>query len=284
MLQIRQLHAGYGPRRVLRGVDLDVRAGELVALLGRNGCGKTTLLRAVSGTHAIDAGDVLIDGDKAGTLSKTAIARRIAVVAQNAPLPEGFSALDVVLMGRTPHLRLLQSEGGRDLAIVRDAMERTDCWSLRGRPVQQLSGGERQRVIIARALAQEPRLLLLDEPTSHLDIAHQVATFSLVRELCRERHLAVLAVVHDLTLAASFADRVAVIFDGAIIADGAPAVALREDVIERAYGVRVRVLRHPTTGRPMVVPETAPDARFEGHAAPARVPAPVADGSWERGA
>jgi iron complex transport system ATP-binding protein len=163
----------------------------------------------------------------------------------------------VALMGRTPHLRLLQSEGRHDIDVVRSAMERADCWELRDRPVEELSGGERQRVVIARALAQEPDLLLLDEPTSHLDVQHQVETFRLVAELCREQHLAVVAVVHDLTLAAMFADRVALMSDGRVIACGAPADVLQPHTIEAVYGIAVRVLAHPVTGRPIVVPEAA---------------------------
>ena len=255
MLRITGLRAGYGRNAVLDGVDLAVDRGELVAVVGPNGCGKTTLLRVVSGVHAQSAGSVLLDREDVREIRREALARRIAVVAQSATLPEGFSSFAVALMGRTPHLRLLQSEGQRDIEATRTAMERADCWQLRDRAVDELSGGERQRVIIARALAQEPQLLLLDEPTSHLDIAHQAETFGLVRDLCREERIAALAVVHDLTLAGAFADRVAMMHNGRIIADGLPADVLREEMIERVYGVPVRVLSHPATGRPVVVPD-----------------------------
>ncbi|MBI2724398.1 MAG: ABC transporter ATP-binding protein [Chloroflexi bacterium] len=250
---VRGLRAGYGGVDVLHGVSLEVNAGELAVIAGPNGCGKTTLLRALAGTLRGRCGDVLFDGRPPGAAS--AMARRIAVVSQGAALPAGFMAFAVALMGRTPHLRLLQSESKRDLAITRDAMERAGCWELRDRDVAALSGGERQRVLIARALAQRPELLLLDEPTSHLDLQHQVATFALVTSLCREEGLAAIAVVHDLTLAAMFADRVLLLDGGQTAAVGAPAEVLRADVIERVYGVGVRVLSHPTTGRPVVVPE-----------------------------
>ncbi len=255
MLEVAGLRAGYASRQVLRGIDLRAGRGELVAIAGPNGCGKTTLLRCVTGAHRTLAGSIAIDGEDAGSMPPAALARRVAVVAQGARLPAGFSAFHVALMGRTPHLRILQGEGRRDAAITRAAMERADCWELRDRPVEQLSGGERQRVVIARALAQEPELLLLDEPTSHLDIAHQVETFRLVLGLCRERNIAALAVVHDLTLAAAFADRIAVMDDGRIAADGAPADVLRAELIERVYGVSVRVMAHPESGRPVIVPE-----------------------------
>jgi iron complex transport system ATP-binding protein len=255
MLEIHAMHAAYGSHDVLRGIDLRVSAGEAVAIIGPNGCGKTTLLRVVSGVHARASGSVRIEGSDVSRMPAAEIARRVAVVAQSAPLPEGFTAIEVVLMGRTPHLKLLESESMRDVEVVRRAMERTGCWDLRHRFVQELSGGERQRVIIARALAQQPSLLLLDEPTSHLDIQHQVETFRLVVSLCREEKLAAVAVVHDLTLAAAFADRVAIMEHGRIVADGRPADVLRADVVARVYGIPVRVFSHPETGRPIIVPE-----------------------------
>lgn len=259
MLSVRGLTAGYTSRPVLDRVDFDVARGELVALLGPNGCGKTTLLRCISGVHPAAAGAITLDGADVRTTGTAAMARRVAVVAQAATLPGGFTAFDVALMGRTPHLRLLQGESRRDVAIVRAAMERADCWHFRARPVDELSGGERQRVVIARALAQQPDLLLLDEPTSHLDLAHQVETFRLMRELCRDQQLAVVAVVHDLTLASLFADRVVLLSGGIIAAEGAPGDVLRAGVIERTFGVAVRVIRDPATGAPIVVPEVSAD-------------------------
>jgi iron complex transport system ATP-binding protein len=260
MLQVTGLTAGYGDRVVLDGVDLGVTRGELLAVVGPNGCGKTTLLRAISGVLPIGAGSILIGDVSVATMRPPQMARRVAVVAQAAALPEGFSAFEVALMGRAPHLRLLQSEGSRDRAIVRAAMERTGCWDLRSRPVEELSGGERQRVVIARALAQEPELLLLDEPTSHLDVRHQVAAFRLVRELCAERGLAAVAVVHDLTLAAMFADRVALMSRGRVVGCGTPEAVLDAPAIERVYGLAVRVIAHPATGRPIIVPDALEDA------------------------
>jgi iron complex transport system ATP-binding protein len=264
MLTVRGLHVSYGEHAALRGIDLDAARGEVVAVLGPNGCGKTTLLRAITGGVGFSIGEIEIDGASVRGMNAGALAKRVAVVTQGAVLPEGFTALEVALMGRTPHLRLLQSERRRDLQIVQGAMERADCWQLRDRRVEQLSGGERQRVVISRALAQEPELLLLDEPTSHLDLEHQVDTFRLLRELCMERQLAAVAVVHDLTLAAMFADRIALLADGRIEATGAPADVLRAEIIERVYGIAVRVLAHPDTGRPVVVPQ-AVAAASEAH-------------------
>ncbi|MBI5287465.1 MAG: ABC transporter ATP-binding protein [Chloroflexi bacterium] len=262
-LRIRGLSAGYPARPVLDGLDLDVARGELVVLLGPNGCGKTTLLRAITGVLPARAAAIILDGQDLAAMKPRRLARRVATVAQASALPERFTAFECVLMGRTPHLSLFQSEGSRDVAAVRAAMERTGCWDLRDRLADELSGGERQRVVIARALAQEPRLLLLDEPTSHLDLQHQVETFRLVLDLCRDQDLAALAVVHDVTLAATFADRVALMSGGRILACGPPAQVLREDLLRDVYGVAVRILAHPVTGRPIAVPETvhlaAPD-------------------------
>ena len=255
MLNIAGVCASYGDVDVLHGVDLEVCAGELVALAGPNGCGKTTLLRAVTGVNRPRAGTIRVGEADVATIGTREIARQVAVVPQGAVLPERFSAFAVVLMGRTPHLGLLQAESAHDADIVREAMERTDCWHLRARHINELSGGERQRVMIARALAQAPRVMLLDEPTSNLDIAHQVDTFRLLTDLCHERQLAVLAVVHDLTLAAAFADRLALLHEGRIVADGAPVAVLQPALIERVYGTAVRVIPHPETGRPVVVPD-----------------------------
>ena len=263
MLDVRALSAGYGERAVLDGIDLRVDRGELLAVVGPNGCVKTTLLRVVSGVLPLASGDIALGGTSLHDIRPEAIARRVAVVPQAALLPPRFRAFDVVMMGRTPHLRLLQWESRRDAAIVRAAMDRSGCWELRDRMVDELSGGERQRVILARALAQEPELLLLDEPTSHLDLQHQVETFALVRELCAERGLAAVAVVHDLTLAAMFADRVALVRRGRNVATGSPAGVLTAERISEVYGVAVRVMAHPVSGRPIVVPEPAVAAARE---------------------
>jgi iron complex transport system ATP-binding protein len=254
MLSARDVWAGYGDASVLRGLDLTVDAGEIVALVGPNGCGKTTLIRAFTKIVPIKRGEACVDGGDVRTLSTKELAKRIAVVPQGAQLPPGFTALEQVLFGRSPYISLLGSEDERDLEVARDAMEATDCWSLRARPAEELSGGERQRVLIARALAQEPKALLLDEPTSYLDLAHQALALELAVRLGRERRLAVLMAMHDLTLASLYADRIAIMREGRIAVEGPPEDVLRPDVIERAYGLPVTVLAHPRSGRPVVLP------------------------------
>jgi iron complex transport system ATP-binding protein len=200
------------------------------------------------------SGEVRLLGEDVRTLTRAALARRVAVVPQNPALPEGFTVLEMVLMGRTPHLRLLQSEGPSDLAAARRSLTQTGTTALASRFAHQLSGGERQQVVIARALAQEAPVLLLDEPTSHLDVGHQMAVMGLVRRLCQERRLAVLATIHDLTLAALYCDRLVLLDRGAVAAEGSPDSVLRPELIASAYGAEVTVLRHPASGRPVVVP------------------------------
>jgi iron complex transport system ATP-binding protein len=187
-------------------------------------------------------------------LRQAALARLVAVVPQDPVLPPAFSALSCVLMGRTPHLRLLQNEGAGDLQAARRAMLATDTLRFADRLLGELSGGERQRVVVARALAQETAILLLDEPTAHLDLGHQAGVLELMRRCARDDGKAVLAVVHDLTLAARYCDRLVMLRGGAVVASGAPADVLTPELLRQVYGVAVDVFPHPVTGRPVVAP------------------------------
>ncbi len=238
----------------LNALDLALRPGELLGLVGPNGSGKTTLIRVLTGVIRPSAGRVRLSGRDVAAIPRAEIARLAAVVPQDPVLPPTFESFDCVLMGRTPHLRMLQQEGPRDLEIARRAMLATDTWGFADRPVGELSGGERQRVIVARALAQETPVLLLDEPTAHLDIGHQGAVLGLMRRFARQDGKAVLAVVHDLTLAAHYCDRLIVLSAGHVCGEGAPADVLRPDLLRDVYGVPVTVIPHPQTGRPVVAP------------------------------
>jgi len=262
LLQVRGLVAAYyrngRSHTALRGVSLAVAPGEVLGLVGPNGSGKTTLIRAVMGAIKPVAGEVRVLGADVAALSQRERALRAAVVPQEPQLPGAFTALEIVLMGRTPHLRLLQSEGAADLAAVELAMRATKTWDFADRPIGELSGGERQRVVVARALAQETPLLLLDEPTAHLDLGHQAAVLELVRHTCREGRRGVLAVVHDLTMAARYCDRLALLAAGAVAACGPPEDVLHAGILSRIYGAPVDVFPHPRTGRPVVAP-SAPD-------------------------
>ena len=244
--------ASYGQREVLRGLDLEVTQGTLTALAGPNGVGKSTLLRAIAGALRPTRGSVVVVGEDIATLGGRERARLVAMVPQSPELPRGASALEVVLMGRNPHLRLLSWETASDVEIALESLRMTDAEDLAERPVQQLSGGERQRVAIAMALAQETPVILLDEPTANLDLAYQPAIMRLLRDLASEGRTVITA-VHDLTLAGQFCDDVALVSEGRVMASGRPEETLTAEAIHRVYGADTLVLEHPETGKPIVV-------------------------------
>ena len=234
---------GAKPRSVLRGLDLALAAGDLVALLGANGSGKTTLLRLLSGALAPDAGTVEVSGRSVRSWSRDALARRVAVLPQQLDLPDGFRVAELVEMGRAPHARRLFGSTADDERAIARALADADALDLAERYPHELSGGERQRVLVAMALAQEPELLLLDEPTLHLDLGHQVSLLASIRRLRAQRGLTVVAVLHDLNLAAAFAPRVVVLHEGRVAADGPPAKVLTVDLVSRTFGVGVEPVR-----------------------------------------
>ena len=247
-----------GARDVLRDVTLACRPGEITALAGPNGAGKTTLLRVASRVLAPARGRVLLGGVPIDTLSRRALARGIAVVPQDVTIAFPFRAGEVVLMGRSPYLPVLGFESAADVERAREAMERLGIAELADRSILELSGGERQLVLLARALAQDPEVLLLDEPTAHLDLRHRIEVLDRLREFA-ERGRCVLVVSHDLTLAARSCDRIAILSAGALVACGTPADVVTEKMLERAFGVRVEVLT-ARDGAPLVVPR-APAGR-----------------------
>ncbi|MBI1885764.1 MAG: ABC transporter ATP-binding protein [Chloroflexi bacterium] len=257
LLDVRDVAVAYGPRVALDGVSLSVTRGEVVGLVGPNGSGKSTLIRAVTRVVRLQRGTVRLLGEDLASLGQRDVALRAAVVPQNPLLPEAFTALQVVLMGRTPHLGLLATEGGADLEAARRALEATDARDLAARRIAELSGGERQRVVVARALAQEAPLLLLDEPTAHMDIGHQAAVLALILSLCRDGARGALAAVHDLTLAAQSCHRLVMLHRGRVVAEGPPHDVLTPQRLRQVYGAEAVVFDHPLTGRPVVVPDVA---------------------------
>lgn len=250
-LTARDVVAGYGTRDVLRGLDLTLGPG-LCALIGPNGAGKSTLVRVLSALLRPRAGNVLLDGADIATLTRAAIARRIAVVPQVFDTLFPFTVREVVMLGRTARLRALAGPRADDVAAVSRALRLLELEPLATRRIDELSGGERQRAVLAMALAQETDVLLLDEPTVHLDPAHQRATLALVRQLVRERGLTALAVLHDLNLASAMAARVVILDAGRVVADGPPGVVLTQRTIEGVFGAGLRVLEDRIP--PVVVP------------------------------
>lgn len=233
--------------RLLDHVHLHADTGEFVGLVGPNGAGKSTLLRTVSGLLKATSGTVLLDGEPVGGMGARARARAIAQLPQLAPYTHGFTALELVLMGRYPHMGRFSVEGARDRSIAREAMDTMEVSRFAGRDLDTLSGGERQRVFIARALAQQPKVLLLDEPTANLDIQHQVRVLQIVRELVGAG-MAAVAAIHDLPLAARFCDRLVLLSRGRVVSEGPPDAVLTPANIEAAFGVESVVTRDPLTG------------------------------------
>ena len=240
LLDVAGLTFGYAKQPLLYAVHLQVRAGEMLGLLGPNGSGKTTLLRLISGVLRPQQGKVFLEGRDLQQWGRRGAARRIAVVPQELHMPFAFTVEHMVGLGRTPFVNFLGSQTKHDQSIVQEAMQAAGIDTLAPRFFNELSGGERQRVIIAMALAQEPRLLLLDEPTSHLDIKYQVETLELVQRLNRERGVTVIAAMHDLNLAARYFPRL-LLFQRGIVADAGPAEVLEPKLLSRVYGVNVQV-------------------------------------------
>ncbi len=253
-LAFRSVRFAYREAPVFDGLSLELAEGELAAVLGPNGTGKTTLIRLAAGSLRPEAGSVMLGGRDLASIPSAERARSVAVVPQESRPAFEFTAREVVRMGRAPHLGFLGLESRRDVEVVDEAMRRTAVSDLSERPFLGLSGGERQRVILARALAQEPRLLLLDEPTAFLDLRHRLLLYELLTRLNRETGLTLLIASHDLDLAGRFANRIVLLRSGAVAADGPPAEVLTPENLRRVYGVRAEVRTDSATGRPVVIP------------------------------
>jgi iron complex transport system ATP-binding protein len=250
----------YGERAALQGVTFTARAGELVALVGPNGAGKSTLLRLAAGLLAPSAGSVTVGGLAAHAAPRRALARVCALVPQEPRAPWPFTVREAVMMGRAPHQGLLAFPGPFDHGAVDGALRACDLLDLADRRLDALSGGERRRVFFARALAQEPRVLLLDEPTAFLDLAHQVAAMDMARVAARAG-LCVVAVLHDLNLAAAACDRLVALRDGRVVAEGIPAEVLTEERVADVWGVPVWRGQNGATGATVVLPNVGRHAR-----------------------
>jgi iron complex transport system ATP-binding protein len=255
-LSIDGVECRYGSRKILENVNFTVNEGDFVGIIGPNGSGKTTLLKSVSQTLQPYKGIILLDKTDVYSIKSVELAKQMAVVPQESNIGFSFTSLDIVLMGRNPHMKRFQMETEKDLAIVKEAMEKTNTWHLADRPINELSGGEKQRVIIARALAQQPKVLLLDEPLTHLDMINQLEIMDLVKELCTKEHLIVLAVIHDLNLAARYCNSVLLIKGARIFAAGPVEEVLNSENIKQVFRVDAIVKRSPVTNSLYVIPLT----------------------------
>ncbi|MGU3493342.1 ABC transporter ATP-binding protein [Xanthobacteraceae bacterium A53D] len=252
-LEARGLHAGHGGRAVLRGIDIAFPPGDFSVIVGANACGKSTLLRVLARLLRPTAGTVTLEGEDITRLKPRDLARRLALLPQQAEAPDGIIVQDLVGRGRHPHQTLFRQWSVQDETAVAAAMAATGITSLAERPVQELSGGQRQKVWIAMALAQDTGILLLDEPTTYLDLAHQIEVLDLCRALHR-RGKTLVCVLHDLNQACRYATHLVVMKEGAILAEGAPGAIVTADLVEAAFGLHCLVMPDPLTGTPMIVP------------------------------
>ncbi len=253
MIAVNHLTYRYGTITALRDISLQAASGEMIGLIGPNGSGKSTLLACLAGLRINFSGRIMIGGKDISRYNSQALARVISVVFQDNFFPFDFTAYEIVAMGRSPFLKALQDETARDHKIIEEAMRQSDCCQLKERSITELSGGERQRVILARSLAQQPKVLLMDEPTNHLDLKHQRLILDTARRLSSQSGVLVIAVLHDLNLAASFCDRIILLHQGAINADSRPNEVLKEAVLKPVYETDIDIVLHPRTNRPQIL-------------------------------
>ncbi|TQR87116.1 ABC transporter ATP-binding protein [Mycobacterium hodleri] len=256
-LGARDLSLGYGATPIVEGLTVDVAPGAVTAIVGPNACGKSTLLRGLARLMSPAAGQVILDGSDISRLRTKDVAKRLGLLPQSSIAPEGITVADLVTRGRFPHQTMLRQFSRADQQAVADAMAATGVTAIAGRPVDQLSGGQRQRVWIAMVLAQQTPLILLDEPTTFLDIAHQIELLDLFADLNAEQGCTIVAVLHDLNHACRFADQIIAMKSGAIVAQGNPADVITATLVEEVYGLKCQVIDDPETGTPLVIPRAS---------------------------
>ena len=245
---------GYGDRTIIDGLDLAIAPGKITSIVGANGCGKSTLLRALARLLAPTSGQVVLDGTSLHARPTKEVARVLGLLPQSPVAPEGIAVADLVGRGRHPHQKALARWSAHDYEVVADALEATGIADLADRSVDELSGGQRQRVWIAMALAQETDILLLDEPTTFLDVAHQVEVLDLLTDLSQARGTTIVMVLHDLNLAARYSDELVAMRDGRVHASGAPSEVLTHTLVEEVFGMANQITTDPVSGKPMVTP------------------------------
>lgn len=253
LLKAEHVSGGYYEETIVHDVSFEIARGDFLGIIGPNGSGKSTLLRLLTRVLPLERGDVELNGEKISRMPVKELAKKVAFVPQDTFIHFPFSVEEIVLMGRIPHLKRLQFETQKDFLIVENAMTLTDVLPLRCKEIDELSAGERQRVIIAKALTQEPVLLFLDEPTSHLDIGHQIQVLDLLRRLNREKQLTVVIVLHDLNLASEYCDRILLLNEGRVFKEGSPDEVLTYANIEAVYKTVVVVNKNPISSKPCVL-------------------------------
>lgn len=251
-ITIKDLSFGYDQRLALKDISLELPKGGFISIIGPNGSGKSTLLKQISGVLKPAVGEVFLNGRNIASIQKREIAQLMSVVPQNTALEFDYKVTDMVLMGRYPYIRRFKGETAKDREIATENMHFTNTYELRNRSFNQLSGGERQRVILAQALTQQPKILLLDEPISHLDLQHQIEIMNLVKKLSMDQGLMVIAVLHDLNMAAAYSDYILMMKTGTVISQGAPVEVLTVPNIKQVFDIDVEVEVSPSTNKPYI--------------------------------
>ncbi|MFC1501225.1 ABC transporter ATP-binding protein [Elusimicrobiota bacterium] len=252
MLDIKNLSCGYGKKEIIKNISLSIEKGDILGMIGPNGAGKTTLLRAITKILKLTSGNILFKNKNILNIPTLNLAQSIATVPQFTSIPFSFTVGELVMMGRFPHIKRLQNPSEHDINIVNRSMEITDITEQKERNVNELSGGEIQRAVLAQALAQEPELLLLDEPTAHLDIKHQVDLLNIIQRLNKETSLTVIMINHDLNLSSEFCKRITLLDEGKIIKIGKPDEVLTSSIIFDIYKTKVNVTKNPVSSKPHV--------------------------------
>ena len=253
-LTARGIEVGYRDRCVISDLDLEIPAGAVTSVIGPNGCGKSTLLKALCRLLPLRAGEVTVDGTPLSRVPSRTLARKMGFLPQNPVAPEGVLVADLVVLGRHPHRSWIRQWAADDDEVVREALELTGVVDLADRPVDALSGGQRQRVWLSMALAQQTDILLLDEPTTYLDLAHSLDVLDLIDSLQAGHGRTVVMVLHDLALACRYSDNLVVMQHGAVVAQGDPADIITEELLDSVFGLNARILADPVSDRPLIVP------------------------------
>jgi iron complex transport system ATP-binding protein len=260
MIEIENLSFSYEKnKKVLDNINLTIDSGEFVGIVGPNGCGKSTLINLLCRVLEYRTGQIQINNRDIKTIAQHDLAKHIAVVPQESSFEFDFTVNEIVLMGRLPHLSRFQMEGDNDHRIAKTAMTKTKCWKYRDKLIRNLSGGEKQRVIVARALTQEPSILLLDEPTSHLDMNFQYEILDLIARLNRTKKVTILGVFHDINLASKYSDRLMIMKQGKIIADGPPRQVINTNTLAQIYDFQIILKKHPKEGYKYILPDMVTD-------------------------
>ncbi|MBN2794823.1 MAG: ABC transporter ATP-binding protein [Clostridia bacterium] len=252
-ITIENLNWSYDQKEILKDISLKIKGGLFTGIIGPNGSGKTTMAKLLSKLLKTSKKTIFINNEDLSEIKIAQLAKSMAMVPQTTNITYDLTAYEVVLLGRTPHLKRFQQESHKDYEIVKAVMEETDTWQYKDRLIHQLSGGERQRVIIARALAQEPEVLILDEPVTYLDVHHQIQVMTLIKQLSETRNMTIVTILHDLNYALKYCDQVMMLHDGKVFKYGEPTEVVTKENILHVYDLDVSILEHPVTQLPLVV-------------------------------